>query len=115
MLEYIWLIPLFPLLGVITNSAAGKNLKGSIPGIIASAAVGLSFLIAVLLLTELLHWPADQRHFEYTLFTWIAAGSFQADIGLQLDALSIVMILVVTGVSFIIHIYAIAYMHGDRG
>jgi len=115
MFEYSWLILLFPILGVIINTVFGLRLKGNGPGIIASAAVGLAFAASLLLFYDLLQLPADQRLIEISLFKWIAAAGLSTEFGMQIDPLSIVMILVVTGVSFIIHIYAIGYMHGDRG
>ena len=115
MFEYSWLILLFPVLGVIINTVFGLRLKGNGPGIIASAAVGLAFAASLLLFYDLLQLPADQRLIEISLFKWIAAAGLSTEFGMQIDPLSIVMILVVTGVSFIIHIYAIGYMHGDRG
>ena len=114
MFDLVWLIPLFPLLGVLINAATGWKNAGNRPGIVASAAVGLSFAVAVALFFELLGLPAAERLVEVHLFKWIATGSLATEIGFQIDPLSMVMILVVTGVSFIIHIYAIGYMHGDR-
>jgi len=115
MLDLIWLIPFFPLLGVLLNATVGYRFKNNWAGIVASTMVGASFAVAGLLFFDLIHLPVEARSFEYVLFKWISAGSFSTEIAFQLDPLSMVMILVVTGVSFIIHIYAIGYMHGDRG
>lgn len=115
MLEFIWLVPFFPLLGVLINSSIGLKFRQDWAGILASSMVGLSFLVVVFLFFDLLRLPAESRIFEVTLFNWIAAGSLSAEIGFQLDPLSMIMLLVVTGVSFIIHVYAIGYMHGDKG
>ncbi len=115
MLEYSWLILVCPLLGLIVNLLFGWRKKGDLPGIIASTAVGGSFLLAVITFWELLRLPPDGRLVEITLFRWINVGALSTEIALQLDPLSMVMVLVVTGVSFIIHIYAIGYMHGDEG
>jgi NADH-quinone oxidoreductase subunit L len=115
MFDLIWLIPFFPLLGVIINAAIGYRLKNNAAGILASAMVGASFVVAVILFFELLSLSPEAHLIEYTLFNWISAGSFSAEIAFQLDPLSMIMILVVTGVSTIIHVYAIGYMHGDRG
>ncbi|HDL17865.1 MAG TPA: NADH-quinone oxidoreductase subunit L [Bacteroidetes bacterium] len=115
MLDYVWLVPLFPLLGVIFNTIFGWKLKEKVVGIIGSTTIGLSLLVSILLLLDLLKLPEHHKIFELTLFKWIAAGSFAAEIGFQIDPLSVIMMLVVTGVSFVIHIYSIGYMHGDRG
>jgi NADH-quinone oxidoreductase subunit L len=114
MLDYVWLVPLFPLLGVIINATFGYRLKEKVVGSIGSATIGLSFLVSILCLFDLLSLDAHHRIFELSLFKWIAAGSFATEIGFQVDPLSIVMMLVVTGVSFVIHIYSIGYMHGDE-
>jgi NADH-quinone oxidoreductase subunit L len=115
MFDLVWLIPLFPLLGLLVNALTGWKNAGDRPGLIASAAVGLSFVTALLLFFELLRLPAAERLVEVHLFRWITTAAFSTEMGFQIDPLSMVMILVVTGVSFIIHIYAIGYMHGDRG
>jgi NADH-quinone oxidoreductase subunit L len=115
MFDYIWYILLFPLLGVIINTLFGQRLKGNLAGYIASASIGLAFSVSLKLFFDLLQMPASQRLIEKTLFSWITTGTLSTEIGMQIDPLSIIMILVVTGVSFIIHIYAIGYMHGDRG
>ncbi len=114
MFDLVWLIPLFPLLGLLINLLTGWKEAGRRPGVIASAAVGLSFAVAVALFFELLRLPPAARLVEVHLFSWLSAAAAGAEIGFQLDPLSMVMILVVTGVSFIIHIYAIGYMQGDR-
>lgn len=115
MFEYLWIIPVLPLLGVIANMLFGTRLKGHGAGWIASFVIGLSFALSLLLFYELLQYPVEQRLVEKAYFTWIAAGSFSAEIGIQIDSLSMIMILVVTGVSCVIHLYAIGYMHGDPG
>ncbi|MCP4705849.1 MAG: NADH-quinone oxidoreductase subunit L, partial [candidate division Zixibacteria bacterium] len=82
---------------------------------VACSAVGLSFLWGANLFFELIALPADARVIEEILFVWIPSGQFNVNIGFLLDPLSIVMILVVTGVGFLIHIYSIGYMHDDPG
>ena len=115
MLEFIWLVPLFPLLGLLVNVCFGWRLKPRLVGLIGSSAIGLAFVTTVFIFLNLLQLPAAGRLIEVVLCRWITAGSFVAEIGFQIDPLSLVMALVVTGVSFIIHIYSIGYMHGDRG
>jgi NADH-quinone oxidoreductase subunit L len=115
----IHLIPLavfLPLAGFLVNGLAGRLLKreGLIGGI-ASAAVGAGFVIGCMVLAELLALPPEARTYTITLFTWIAAGSLQTSVAYQVDPLSVTMLLIVTGVGFLIHLYAIGYMHGDRG
>ncbi len=115
MFDYIWIIPVFPLLGVFVNASLGRWWKGNAAGWLASSVIGLPFAASLILFYQFLSSPVESRMLEKTFFTWIAAGSFSAEIGMQIDALSMVMILIVTGVSFVIHIYAIGYMHNDPG
>ncbi len=100
-----------PALGFAIISVFSKLLKGRISGYIASAAVFLSFLFSVLAFLDLRSFgqPLNQK-----LFVWFSAGSFSADFSLAFDNLSAIMALVVTFVSFLIHIYSIGYMDHDK-
>ncbi|MBJ6726013.1 NADH-quinone oxidoreductase subunit L [Geomesophilobacter sediminis] len=116
MLEYVWLIPLFPLIGVLINGLFGKKIKNeAVIGGIATLAVVGSFVVACGILFQLISMPGEERHFEKTIFTWIQSGTFKADIGFLVDPLSAVMLMVVTGVGSLIHLYSIGYMHGEEG
>lgn len=115
MLNLVALILLFPILGAAMNGLAGKRLRKETVGYIACGAIGLSFFVSILVFCGLLFLPPDERLFEKQLFTWIESGSFKSSAGLQVDPLSALMILVVTGVGFLIHIYSIGYMHHDKG
>jgi NADH-quinone oxidoreductase subunit L len=115
MLNTVVLVLLFPLIGTIINGLIGKNLRKETVGYIACGAVGLSFLFSIVVFFGLLRLPPDARLFEKTLFSWIESGSFKAAFALQVDPLSSLMILIVTGVGFLIHIYSIGYMHNDKG
>ena len=77
--------------------------------------IGLSFVTSILIFFELLGKLPAERHFEKVIFDWVVSGSFQTVIGYQIDPLSILMALVVSGVSFFIHIYSVGYMHDDPG
>ena len=113
-MDSLILIPLFPLIGFIIIGLLGKRLPDKLSGIIACLMVGLSFAVSISLFFKMLAVEPEARLFIQNVFTWIKVGSFEIPFALQLDPLSGVMILVVTGVSFIIHIYSIGYMHGDR-
>lgn len=115
MLDHVWLIPLFPLLGSLFNGLWRRTLSEKTVGYVACGAVGLSFVYALLAFVGLLTLPPTQRVIEVVLYRWISSGEFQAAMGFMLDPLSAVMILVVTGVGFLIHVYSIGYMHGDEG
>lgn len=115
MLNLVALILLFPLIGTVINGLAGKRLRKETVGYLACGAIGLSFLVSFMVFIGLLQLPPDERLFEKHLFRWIESGSFISAAALQVDPLSVVMILVITGVGFLIHIYSIGYMHHDKG
>jgi len=115
MMEHVWLIPFFPLVGFLINGFFGKKLPKNVVGSLGSAAIGLSFALTIKIFLEFLQLPAASRPFEKTIFTWIAAGAFKAEAAFLVDPLSLIMLLVVTGVSFIIHVYSVGYMHEDPG
>ncbi|MFQ5875222.1 MAG: proton-conducting transporter membrane subunit, partial [Dehalococcoidia bacterium] len=115
MTDLIALIPLFPLLGVLTNLVVGWRRSEGVVGGIACGAIGLAFLAAGVLFVGILGLPPDGRALEQTLYTWIRAGDLEIQVGFLYDPLSAVMALAVSGVSLLIHIYSIGYMHGHRG
>lgn len=105
------LVPALPLLGFLITGLAYKRLKHNQAGIIASVAVGLSFLISVALFFIL--GNSGQNSATVTLFNWIAIGNMNIPFAFLIDHLSLTMMLIVTGVGTLIHIYSIGYMHGD--
>ncbi len=115
MLEYIWLIPFFPMLGALINGLAGRRFPKGVVNAIACGSIFLSFLVSVGATISLAGLPAEERFYEQILFQWIAAGTTSIDLGYLLDPLSSVMILVVTGVGFLIHVYSTGYMSHDPG
>jgi NADH-quinone oxidoreductase subunit L len=116
MVQYVGLIILFPLLGFLFIGLFGSRIKSeALIGTIGSAAVALPFLLAVSIFAEMLSLPAGDRQHIVKQFEWISAGSFSVNASLQVDQLSILMTLIVTGVGSLIHIYSIGYMHGDKG
>jgi NADH-quinone oxidoreductase subunit L len=115
MLDYVWLVPLFPAIGFIINGLMGRRIDRRLVGWIGCSAIGLAFLVSLLLLFELLRLPPASRHHEVEIFDWIVSGGFRTVIGYQVDPLSVLMALVVSGVSFFIHIYSVGYMHDDPG
>src|SRR5512139_3769799 len=115
MLEHVWLIPLFPAIGFIINGLFGRSLGKKAVSWVGPSVIGLSFFTSILIFFELIGRPPAERHFEKVIFDWVVSGSFQTVIGYQIDPLSILMALVVSGVSFFIHIYSVGYMHDDPG
>ena len=108
MLDNVWLIPLFPLIGFLINGLFGKKIKNeAIIGGIGTLAIFMSFIVSCGILIQMVGLPAEQRVFEKVLFTWIEAGNFKADMAFLVDPLSAVMIMVVTGVGSLIHLYSI--------
>src|SRR5215471_16368903 len=104
----VWLIPLFPLVGALANALFGRRI-GHAAHWIAVPALLLSFLTSCLVFSRVLHGET----YVGQLFPWISAGSFQTGVLVQVDQLTGVMLLVVTGVGFLIHVYSIGYMHED--
>lgn len=115
MLRNLWLIPLFPLVGSLINGLWRRHLSERSVGVIACGAVALSFLCSLLAFLALFGLPPGSRLVEVVVYQWVTSGDFQAAMGFLLDPLSAVMILVVTGVGLLIHLYSLGYMHGDEG
>ncbi|MBI4518936.1 MAG: NADH-quinone oxidoreductase subunit L [Deltaproteobacteria bacterium] len=107
--SYLWLIPALPLLGVLLNATLGARLGRGLVAVVAPAVVGGAFAVSLVALTDLLGRPAGSALVNH-VYPWIHAGSLQLDIVLRVDPLSAVMILVVTGVGFLIHVYSVGYM-----
>jgi NADH-quinone oxidoreductase subunit L len=115
MLDLIWLVLIFPLAGVLINAFFSRFLKKRVVDLVSCTAIGLSFLSSLFVFLSLLKLPAEKRFFEKVLFPWIVSGDFKSFVAFLIDPLSVLMILTVSGVSFIIHIYSIGYMKDDRG
>ena len=113
--QYLWLIIFFPMAGFIVNGLLGKKLGDKIVSLIGPGVVFGSLVVSFVALFDLLGLSAHDRLIKATLFDWISVGDFNIGATLQLDPLSAVMILVVSGVGFLIHVYSVGYMHGDKG
>jgi NADH-quinone oxidoreductase subunit L len=112
-LDLIWLVPALPLFGAAFLLLFGKRIGEPVAGWIASALLGLSFLVSVVMLFALRDLPPEHRQHVVNLFTWLPSGGLKVEFGFLADPLSIAFILFVTGVATLIHIYSIGYMHGD--
>ena len=115
MLENLWLILLFPLLGALVCGLLGRRLSERTVGAIGCTAILLSFAVSLGAWLELLQLAPEDYPGTQVLFTWIEAGRFSAEFSLLFDPLSALMILIVTGVSFLIHLYSMGYMKGESG
>jgi NADH-quinone oxidoreductase subunit L len=115
MVNWLWLIPVLPLLGAVVNGVFGKRLSKGAIGVIAAGTVAMAFAISLSAFIQMLGIPEGELPIVRNYFTWIQAGSFEANFGFMLDHLSGLMILIVTGVGFLIHVYSTAYMHDEPG
>ena len=107
------LIPLLPFAGFLVNATMGKRLPKGVSGGLASAVMLAAFAVAASQVWALMGMAPEAREITQVLFTWMSAGRFSLDMGFRLDALSAVMILVITGIGSLIHIYSTAYMHEE--
>ena len=124
-LDLIWLIPLFPAAGFVINGLFGKRMSKTMVGVIACGLVFISFIFSAGAVYQLLQLDSAHRSHTVRLYEWINAGpahtsegplaNFRVDWGFLLDPLSSVMILVVTGIGLLIHIYSTGYMHEEDG
>ena len=112
MLDSVWLIPLCPLIGAMLNGFFGRRYHHETVGQIAIAAVGVAFLLS--LMTFIAFLSQAEPRYQVSMFPWIAAGDYSAQVGFLIDGLSCTMMLVVTGVGLLIHIYSTGYMHDEE-
>ena len=113
--SYGWLVLAFPLAGTLIVSLGWRVLPGRLAGWIASAAILGAFLSAIAALVEIQDLPEEERAVVDSAWTYVSTGDFNVDLSILIDPLSVFMCLVVSGVSFLIHVYSVAYMGGDRG
>lgn len=110
MIQYVWLIPALPLLGFLLISLGHKYIPKQLSGILASLMVLGSFLISACLFFS---QPEGGTRVE--LFTWISSGALNVPFAFLVDHISTVMLLIITGIGFLIHVYSIGYMSHDEG
>jgi NADH-quinone oxidoreductase subunit L len=112
---YGWLVLAFPLGGCVLISLLFKVLPGRLPGLIGTLAIALSFAAAIGAFSELQSLGHDERQVVAVAFNYANVAGVDAQVSILLDPLSVMMMLVVSGVSMLIHLYSVAYMGGDRG
>jgi len=110
--KYIWLIPVLPLAGFIINGLGRKSLSEKMIGFIGSFLILVSFGLS---LAAFLQIKASGQPINVNYFDWISVGFFKVPFAFLIDQLSAIMLLIITGVGFLIHLYSIGYMHGDEG
>ena len=113
LLDLAWVIPAIPAFGAVVLLLFGKRIGEPRAGWLATGLMALAFLASVVMFFALRSLPEEARHHVSDGFTWIQAGTFRVDFRFLADPLSSTMILFVTGVGALIHLYAIGYMHGD--
>jgi len=115
LLDHLWIILAVPLAGAAINGLLGKNWPKSAVNSIAIGSVSLAFLAVVETVREFLQLPASQVPWVKSYFPWISAGAFKVNFSLQVDQLTIVMLLTVSFVGMLIHIYSTGYMAHEGG
>lgn len=113
MINLVWLVPLLPLIGFLINGLGRNVLSKSIVGFIGCLTVLASFAISVGIFFELN--ASDAKSFIVPVFDWIRVGELSIPFSFQVDPLSSLMLLIVTGIGFLIHVYSTGYMHDDAG
>ena len=113
MIQSVWLIPMLPLLGVIINLFFGEMLPRKLSAWLATLLVGIGALLSAGIIFEITGHP-DFHGETISLYRWITVGDFSVNIAFYVDQLSALMLMVVTGVGFLIHMYSIGYMDHDK-
>ena len=111
--RWIWLVPALPAAGVLINGLAGRRLSKRAVSIVGPGVIGAAFLVTLGILSELVARAPEERVMRLTVYEWLAAGDFSASVAFLVDPLSITLMLVVTGVGFLIHVYSVGYMHDE--
>ncbi|HNR13650.1 MAG TPA: NADH-quinone oxidoreductase subunit L [Thermodesulfobacteriota bacterium] len=109
MIEFVWLIPLFPLLGVIIIGCLGARFPKRLIGLVGTLTAAGSLALSCRVFVDVLHMLPHERFVEVVLWEWLPAGTTRVDVGFLVDPLCLVMLLLVCGVSFCVHIYSMGY------
>src|SRR5580704_9305100 len=107
------LIPLFPFVGFLLNAFLGRRISKAAAGVVACGSMIASFGVSGVAVWSLVGLPSQSRAITQPIFDWITSGDFDVRLVLRVDPLSAVMILVVTGIGALIHVYSTAYMHEE--
>jgi NADH-quinone oxidoreductase subunit L len=124
--DWVWLVPVLPMVAAIINvflspllnARADEHTRERIPSLVAVVLVGLSFLVTCLVFLDVVltehHGESALAGYDFVLYEWIGSGDFHVNVGFYIDQLSAAMMMLVTGVGWLIHIYSVGYIHGDR-
>ncbi|HWR73511.1 MAG TPA: proton-conducting transporter membrane subunit, partial [Nitrospirota bacterium] len=115
MLSILYLIPVLPLAGFLLLGLLGGRLSKRSIAVIGVGSVGSSAALSILIAASFLSTPPEDRVVVQTLWTWMEIGNFAPSVSLLLDALSLLMVLVITIVGFLIHLYSAEFMKDEEG
>lgn len=117
MIDLIWLVPLLPLIGFLIIGLGRNRLPHALIGIVGSGVVVISFLLSCILFADIYQARqlGEAASFTVSIFDWIQVGSLNIGLSFLIDPLSSIMLLIVTGIGALIHIYSIGYMIKDQG
>jgi NADH-quinone oxidoreductase subunit L len=108
MSQYIYLVPLFPLISFAIIGLLNRNLSKTVTSIIGSGSILASFIVSLMIFMQ-------HKTFTLNLFSWISTPAFSANMAFYVDPLSALFLLIITGIGFLIHVYSAGYMHEDDG
>lgn len=111
----IAILMLSPLVGFLLNGLRFRSQNYILAGTIATLAVFISFICSVILMMDLINAPVESRRIAVSFFEWINVADFKINAGFVVDQISAIMILIITGVGSLIHLFSIGYMHHDKG
>ena len=115
MSQYIYLVPLFPLIGFLI-AGLGRNVLGkTLLGWIPSMAVLASFVVSLLIFRDVQHMDPEHASVVVQIYNFFHVGNFSVNFSFQVDQLSTLFLLIITGIGFLIHVYSIGYMSHDEG
>jgi NADH-quinone oxidoreductase subunit L len=117
MIDLIWLVPLLPLLGFMILGLGRNVLSKSLIGTIGSGVILASFVVSIMIFADIYaaRQAGEAASFTISIFEWFKAGNLSISLSFLVDPLSAIMLLIVTGIGFLIHLYSIGYMHKDEG
>ncbi len=115
MRELLWMIPFLPFAGFVALVFGGGRLEGKKAAVVGVGSVALSMIVALVTAIDFLTSPPPSHSYSQTLWTWMHVGNFRPAVSFYLDALSLLMVLVVTVVGFLIHLYSAEFMSGEEG
>lgn len=115
MLELLWLVPSLPFAGFVLLAILGNRLPRKTAAFLGVSSVGFSMVVAFMVCFNFISSPPPGHSYTQVLWTWIQVSGLIPQMALYLDALSLIMILIVTVVSFLIHLYSVEFMRDDEG